>query len=462
MNRFLITILVVLNFQVYAQEKVVLEKPTIDKRVELLSVVFRLAEKPEYSSKQFKLYAEKIERHFEKHKNHELIQFTKSIMNERGIGYDAVMSMAIHLDDNLKLLTKVTDIWQRETHWNKENAERFVSLLQQFAKETKFDDFFKDNADLYNETVKRITPVYEQVNFKWYHTFFGKELSETFLTIMGLGNGGGNYGVSLEYANGNRKVYAIMGVGRTDNEGMPVFDTSTFFTLLHEFNHSFVNNLIEKDKDLLRESGEKIFSVVKNQMANQAYRSWETVLNEALVRASVIKYGKDHNFRQPIIDELIKREKTNGFFWIEDLVNELESYDKQRDKYPTLESYIPQLIGAYKSWSGKVPNLERPKVISISEFTNGSMNVSADTKTITVNFSMPLSDKGYSVYIGNKGRDAFPKVEKINYANNNQSVVMHVSLEKDKEYQFVLVGKNFTSVDGIGIEDYEVNFKTGK
>ena len=39
---------------------------------------------------------------------------------------------------------------------------------------------------------------------------------------------------------------------------------------------------------------------------------------------------------------------------------------------------------------------------------------------------------------------------------------MEVILEKDKEYQFLLVGKNFTSVSGVGLEDYEINFKTEK
>jgi len=276
MNRILITILVVLNFQAYAQEKVILEKPTVDKRTELLSIVFRLAGKQEYSSKQFKLYSDKIEQHFEKYKNHELIQFTKSIMNERGLGYDAVMSMAIHLDDNLKLLPAVKEIWQREPRWSKENVEKFVLLLQKFEKDAMFDDYFKNNADLYTETVKRFIPISELVDLTWYPKFFGKEPPEKFLVIIGLGNGGHNYGPSLDYTNGNRKVYAIMSVWSTDNEGMPAFNTLYFQTLLHEFTHSFVNYLTEKNKDLFRESGEKLFSVVKTKMPNQ-YLSWEII-----------------------------------------------------------------------------------------------------------------------------------------------------------------------------------------
>ena len=357
MQRIVIVILVTLSFQACAQENVILEKPTLDKRVELLSIVFRLAEKREYSSKQFKLYTDRIEQHFEKYKNHELIQFTKSIVNKNYVSYDAVMAMAIHLDNNMKLLPDVKDVWQRDTRWTKENAEKFIPLLQQFVKDTKFDDFFKDNVDLYAETVKRFTPVYEQLDLKWYRTFYGKEPSEKFLIIMGLGNGGNCYGPSLDYLNGNRNVYAILGVWSTDSTGMPVFDTSYFQILLHEFNHSFVNYLTEKNKDSFRESGEKIFSVNQTQYSG----SWETVLNEALVRAAVIKYVKDHHSNQSTIDDLIKQEKDNGFLWIEELIDELESYDKQRDKYPTLESYMPKLIETYKIWSEKMQNFKTEK-----------------------------------------------------------------------------------------------------
>jgi len=149
-NRILISLFVALNFQscVQAQEKVLLEKPIVDKRIELLSIVFRLAEKQEYSNKNFKLYTDRIDQYFEKHKNHELIQFTKSIIKENEIAFDGPMWLAVHLDDNLKLLTDVKDVWQLDPRWTKENVEKFVPLLQKFYIDTKFDEFFKNNADI--------------------------------------------------------------------------------------------------------------------------------------------------------------------------------------------------------------------------------------------------------------------------------------------------------------------------
>ena len=81
-------------------------------------------------------------------------------------------------------------------------------------------------------------------------------------------------------------------------------------------------------------------------------------------------------------------------------------------------------------------------------------------KTITINFDRSLSGKGYSINYGSKGKTAFPKLHNISYSNDNKSVVMEVNLEPDKEYQFVLTGKNFKTEQGIPLKTYEVNFKS--
>jgi hypothetical protein len=358
MKKFLVIVFVVLNLQAFGQEKVILEKPVVDKRVELLSIVFRLAEKPEYSSTAFKLYTDKIEHYFGKHKNHELIRFTQSIINEREIGYDAPMTMAVHLDNELNLLTDVKSITDEDSRWTKNNAKKFVTLLQQFVKDTEFELFFKENADLYAETAKRFAPVYEQMDLNWYRTFYGKEPTETFKIIIGLSNGDSNYGPSLDYISGERTVYAIMGVDEVDRDGIPVFGMNNFPILIHEFNHSFANDLIDNNIEEFRESGEKLYSVSKDLLSKQSYGKWETMMREALVRASVIKYMEDHNYDQQIIKSLTNWEKKEcGFFWMEELVAELQSYDNQRKKYPTLEMYIPKLIEAYKIWAEKMPNV---------------------------------------------------------------------------------------------------------
>jgi len=64
---------------------------------------------------------------------------------------------------------------------------------------------------------------------------------------------------------------------------------------------------------------------------------------------------------------LVYWEKECGFIWIEELVAELESYENQRDRYPTLESYMPKIIEAYKIWAKKYRKLDLQDKTSLTK-----------------------------------------------------------------------------------------------
>ena len=147
----------------------------------------------------------------------------------------------------------------------------------------------------------------------------------------------------------------------TDDAGLPEFlEIINLPLVIHEYSHPFIDNLTEKNKEIFRESGEKIFSVAKNGINTEAYSSWDIALDEILVHASMIMYMKDHNLEQSEIENWLKAIKDAfGFFWIKELVGELESYKKQRDKYPTLESYMPKLAEAYKIWTENILSVEQ-------------------------------------------------------------------------------------------------------
>lgn len=447
-----------------SQEKIILDKPKVDKRVELLSIVSRLAGYNEYSSTVFKLYTDRIEKHFAGHKNHELVTFMKDMRASKGISYDAVMAMAIHLDEELNPRTEFTNEIP-EARWGKDNADKFVSLLKKFYSDAKCKEFFETNKELYEEVSDKFLPVYQELDLSWYNKFYGKEPSEKFIIVNGLGNGGGNYGVSFTPQNGQKEIYAIMGTWTVDNQGMATFNKEDYFpTLLHEFNHSFVNYLIEDNEELFRDSGEKIFEVVKNEMANQAYGNWRTMFNEALVRASVIKYMIDHNFSKEEINKEVKFQLDRSFLWISPLVKQLMEYDNQRETYPTLESYIPKLAEAYKTYTiPEVVSVNNYELASIDESNNGDIKDSW-LEQIEIRFSIPMLGDRYSLHYGEKGKEAFPEFKKIYYSEDNESLILEFGqlLKKDKEYQFILKGENFKSQAGVSMKDKEINFKTPK
>ncbi len=101
--------------------------PKIDERVELLSIVFRLAGNEEYNNTQFKIYTDDIHHHFDPFKDHPLIVFAKDLVRENHIGYDAVMSMAVALNQP-PLLTPLVPFTNGflDSRWSRDKANKFA------------------------------------------------------------------------------------------------------------------------------------------------------------------------------------------------------------------------------------------------------------------------------------------------------------------------------------------------
>jgi len=464
-SKYVLIILFSLSFMLtYGQRNEIMDKPKVDERIELLSIVFRLAGNQEYSSAIFKRYVDRINEHYGPFKEHELITFVNKIKNENGIGYDAVMSMAIHLDDKFNLKQKNINE-TLDKRWSRANALQFATLLKKFYKDSNSKGFFQDNQALYNEVQKRFLPIYEHIELDWYPKFYGKKPSEKFLIVNGLGNGGGNYGVAIKNPQGLKEVYAIMGTWSMDSLGMAEFPLQSYFpTLLHEFNHSFVNYLLEKDTTIFRDSGEKLYSLVKEKMNRQAYGSWQTMLNEALVRAAVIKYQKDHNFSFEEISKETNGQLDRGFLWIEKLVDELEHFDRQRDLYPTLESYMPVLAKAYRSYAADISSLDaafeerRPKIISFEGIQDGQTNVNNTLRELKINFDRPLLGQGRS--FRGISKEGFPVIKGHRYSSDKKSVIIDWELEPNKTYEIIITGNAFRTADGIPMKDHYLKFST--
>jgi hypothetical protein len=114
-----------------------------------------------------------------------------------------------------------------------------------------------------------------------------------------------------------------------------------------------VNDLLARYEKELENPGEKLYNITREILRNQAYTDWKIAMNEALVRASVIRYLINHNTDRTTAKNQLKSEFVRGFFWMRDLVDCLGVYEKSRDKYPTLESYMPVIIDFYKVEANK-------------------------------------------------------------------------------------------------------------
>lgn len=443
----------------------------VDKRVELMSIVFRLAEAKEYMNDNIQLYASKIDNHFLSYKNHKLIEYTKLIRDVDGVAYDAVMSLAVHLQiENGKVkLNPDLDKNRVDNRWQRDILPKYINLLNDFYKKTKFDNFFKSNIEFYQKVENNFkTQVTDNVDFTWFGNFFGTKTPEQFNLIASLLNGSGNYGARTEFLNGKKEIFSIIGCWASDSLGIPLYSTSLNALVAHEFNHSFVNHLIDKFYLELQPQADIFFNLVENEMKAAKYGNTKIYLYENLVRACEIRYNIEHrDTLQNWWEEfLLCGEKSNGFLWIDSLYNALTIYTENRNKYPTLESFMPEIIKVQNNLNPnkiyeEIEN-SKPKMLG-TNIENHSQDVDYNLDSIVLYFDKPMS-KGFNgindSYICKTCKK--PVFTGRKWSEDRKHWIVFVKLEPNSEYSIEFTNNFFKSSNGCYSpkNTYKLHFKT--
>jgi hypothetical protein len=106
--------------------------------------------------------------------------------------------------------------------------------------------------------------------------------------------------------------------------------------------------LTEKYADRVS-SLDRLFEPIKNAMSKQAYGSWETCVNEHVIRAINIRMVEQYSNTQQS-KALLNRELGNRFIYIEPLIEKLKEFEKQRDEnHITFSDFYPELINLLDS-----------------------------------------------------------------------------------------------------------------
>lgn len=440
----------------------------VDQRVELMSIVARLAGFKEYINNQFPLYSRDVDNYFDKYKQHPVVQFIADIRRTTGIGFDAVMAMAVHLNPPPQLTPRVAFSDQvPDARWGKDRAEKFAKLLQQFYTEAECERFFQSHDDLYRTAEQRFQSVTAKVDFDWYRRFYVEVPNGTFNLYIGLLNGGNNYGPKVVHADRSEDLYAIIGTSDVDKAGLPTYGDESLFLIIHEYNHSFINHLVFEHEEQLRAAGEKVFGPVAEKMKLLHYGNWQITLIESLVRTAVIRYQFEHNARPRAPYQTITSERGLGFLWVEELSALLGSYENSRDLHPTFRSFFPVVIGYFGDLAKRIDFLAMrfdelsPHVTSMSPFANGAQDVDPNVTQITFSFDRPLDvNGGHSFNEGPGGNEHDPLADVIGFTETGESFTIRVKLKPNWTYELIVTGRGFRTKDGYPLQTYVVKFKT--
>jgi len=134
-----------------------------------------------------------------------------------------------------------------------------------------------------------------------------------------------------------------------------------------------------------------------------------------------------------------------------DYTNEKE-VERIVDQSKLLPASIEKLYESYDQ--------QRPTIVKIIPFNNGSSTVSPGLTSITVYFSEPMVKYNTGIDYGPLGNQAFPEIlPNRTFSDDGLSWTFTANLKPNQQYQ-ILISNNFRKANGIRLKPYLIDFKT--
>ncbi len=130
--------------------------------------------------------------------------------------------------------------------------------------------------------------------------------------------------------------------------------------------------------------------------------------------------------------------------------------EKDVERIIDLSNFLPKkLEELYNDYE-----MQRPKVISMAPFENGSQTVKPGLTKITITFSEPLLKHNTGIDFGPLGENYCPKVmpEKV-FGEDGRTWTFEAELKPNQRYQ-LLISNNFRKENGVRLKPYLIDIKT--
>lgn len=372
-----------------------------DARAETIGLLFRLAGAPDFSSGVQRAYNRDIDSTFGPFKSHPVFGEIHRLRRAYGLSLSGVTTMAPQIADASSFAERTPIDAPTSTlsgAWRGAEARRFLGFARDFARVAPLNAFLATHQPLYDSATTRLRRLVERAHPEWFTQFFGTPPSDAFLVSPLLVNAGGNFAADF-IDDGKHERYAYLGV-------------------------TLVDSLV-------------------------GYTSWPTMLNESMVRASVIRYLLANDGPVAAGNEL-SLQRGVGFVWMDELVQLLADYESQRSTYPTFASFLPRVVEYFDALAPRIDRVQadfdarRPSIINTS-IADSARGVDPALTTLTVRFDRPVDP--IIALVGNFGGDTPPLTAAV-FDSAHTTLTLGVTLQPDRDYVLPLGPGAFVSRDG--------------
>jgi len=318
----------------------------VNPTIELFSLIYRLAGVPQYTELLLPGYISEVENYFDPFREHAAIRFARDHYVLSDINGSAPMALAIYIGDPPELQPRI-DLsptpHELDPRWNPDLINDFLEQARKFAIDSRFMEFYDEKQELHKQAEENLGSMLKKEKFThWYKDFFGYNPREYIMNICLL-NGSCSYGFPINMPDGNKEFHSLLGARWPDRNGAPQYPKDWYLQLIiHEYCHSYINPIIKGMPQTFRETGEALLVTNRVKMIEQGYNVWNVVVQEYIVRACTILFMEEYEGRRSA------RDKTNydmeeGFPATEGLVDLMRDYRDNRELYPDIESFLPQI-----------------------------------------------------------------------------------------------------------------------
>jgi len=334
----------------------------VDGRVELFSILARLAAFPEYREAPDGSYLRQVDSWFQPFADHAAVQATREMRRRFGVSHDALPSLALHLGElpGLKLWAPLDPRPPGlDGRWPLAELEGYLDAVRGFVRVSRFEDFLGKNRARF-ESVQAVYAVQagREAFRPWFDAFFGPRPRDRFLLIPALCNGPYNYSVTVVLSGGVRQIHQILGVSGW-KDGLPLPGKGFVPLLIHETCHGYVNPWVERFAGPLEEAAGPVFRSVEKAMRAQAYGSARILVAESCVRACTVLFLKDTRGGEAAF-EALRGEERRSFLWIEPLVGLFEKYRRSSAREKGFDAFTPEITGFFREWMKRPPEEREP------------------------------------------------------------------------------------------------------
>jgi hypothetical protein len=324
----------------FAQVKKI--KVTVDPRIELITIVqYMVGYWP--MSRLDTSYATEVQEKFGPYWEHPVLRQYMMMWFTFGFGNDAPHDVMLHLSEPPELQVRIPFPKELIERAGGEKAlNDFLDLLRDYAKKTKFMDFFEDHQEYYKFHVEDVSKQIEKEDYVGLlEGYYGSSNNSYALILASLLHEGG-YGVNV-----GGTMYAIIGPSRSiDRE--PVFSDPTYLSNLafHEFGNSFISPLSSKIREDIKRC-QKLIQPIQLEMEQLAYPTWEICMNEHLIRAITIRILAPKN-GEIETKKKIQEQYNSYFVYIDYVLGMLDEYENNRDLYPNFFDFYPKIQAMFE------------------------------------------------------------------------------------------------------------------